>query len=369
MKVTCSRKDFYEGMQTVGRAVSGGRSTLPVLSNVLLKTEGSDRLRLLATDLEIGMDLSVPAIVEAEGATTAPARILTEMLSTLPESEVYMEVDEKDTIHLKCQRSDYNILGLSADEFPMLPEVAEGSGFTIQQALLREMLRQTIFAVATDETRPFLTGVLMVLNGANLRLVATDTHRLALRSAEILSGRDSASAIVPARAMNELQRVLVNEEGPVVEANIADNQIVFTMDGFRLNSRLIEGQFPNYERVIPSSHDKRLTMQTDELSKAVRRASIVARESANRLIFATDEDKLILTAESGEVGRAREEVEMTREGGDIKIAFNAKYLADVLNVMDFEGLHLELTDPLKPGVLKPAEDIDFTYIIMPMQLA
>jgi len=367
MKLTCSRKDLHEAMQTVGRAVSG-RSSLPILSNVLLKSQGSDRLRLVATDLEIGMDLSIPAIVEEDGATTAPARVLTEMLSTLPESDVSIEVDEKDTIHLRCERSDYNILGLSADEFPMLPEVPEASGFTIQQALMREMIRQTIFAVATDEARPFLTGILMVLNSNNLRMVATDTHRLSLRSAEVLSARGSAAAIIPSRAMYELQRVLANEDGPIVEAHIGENQILFTMDDFRLTSRLIEGQFPNYERVIPTNYDKRLTMRTEELLKAVRRARIVARENANRLIFQTDEDRLIITAESGEVGRAREEVEMTREGGDITIAFNAEYLLDALNVMDFEGLHIEMTEPLKPGVLKPAEDVDFIYIIMPMQL-
>ena len=382
LKAICERKDLFEAVQTVGHAVSG-RSALPILSHIMIQGEG-DGLRLLATDLELGISCRIPnARVQEGGALTAPARTLTEVLGNLPEKEVAISVDKSHTVHVKCEKSEYKILGLPAEDYPHLPEVSDTVGFSIPQAKLREMIRQTRFAVGTDEGRPILTGILMVFDGETLKFVATDTHRLAVKTALVKDGRGSQNAIVPARAMNELTRLLTDSEGEV-KVTLSGNQVLFELPGdagVQIVSRLIEGQFPNYQRVIPAEHHKRLTIPVQQLQRAVRRASIVARENAHRVIFRSGEDNLILTAESQVVGNAYEEVEATREGDDVEIAFNSRYLLDVLDAVDTDTLHLELTEALKPGVIRPVpappkegEEADaslapdYLCVLMPMQI-
>ncbi len=384
LKAACPRKELYEAVQTVGHAVSG-RSTLPILSHILIQSEG-DGLRLIATDLELGISCKIPKATVAEaGALTAPAKTLTEVLGNLPDrGDVAVSVDKSHTIRVHCEKSDYKILGLPAEDYPQLPEVQDSTTFSVSQRLLREMIRQTKFAVGTDESRPILTGILMIFDGETLRFVATDTHRLAVKTVSIAEGKGSQNAIVPARAMNELARLLTDADGDV-QVMLSSSQIQFSLPGaseVQIVARLIEGQFPNYARVIPADHHKRLTIPVSELQRAVRRASIVARESANRIILRTDGEKLVLTAESQVVGNAREEVEITREGDDVEIAFNARYLLDLLDVVETEFLHLELTEALKPGIVRPVLQAkteeeaasplslppDYLCVLMPMQI-
>jgi DNA polymerase III subunit beta len=377
LKAICARKDLFEGVQTVGHAVSG-RTSLPILNHILVQAQ-ENSLRLMASDTELTIALSIPARVEEGGGLTAPGRILTELLGSLPESDVALSVDRSHAVRVHCDRSDYKILGLPAEEYPRLPEVKDENRFVIGQRLLKEMIRQTIFAVSTDEARAILTGILMVFEGETLKFVATDTHRLAVRSATVKEGQGSHQVIVPARAMNELQRILTDADGDVL-VRISDNQILFETPGgeggrgITLISNLIQGQFPNYQRVIPTGFQKKLTLQTGPFQKAVRRASIVARNNANRVILRTQDDKLTITAESSLEGAAYEEIEFVREGDDVEIAFNAKYLLDVLGVMDAEGLNLELTESLKPGVVRPisategGEPDEYICILMPMQI-
>ena len=383
LKAICDRKDLFEAVQTVGHAVSG-RSALPILSHIMIQGEG-DGLRLLATDLELGISCRIPgARVQEGGALTAPARTLTEVLGNLPEREVAISVDKSHTVHVKCEKSEYKILGLPAEDYPHLPEVSDSVGFSIAQSKLREMIRQTRFAVGTDEGRPILTGILMVFDGETLKFVATDTHRLAVKTALVRDGRGSQNAIVPARAMNELTRLLSDADGEV-KVTLSGNQVLFELPGdagVQIVSRLIEGQFPNYQRVIPGDFNKRLQIPVVPLQRAVRRASIVARENAHRVIFRSGADgNLILTAESQVVGNAYEEVEATQEGDAVEIAFNSRYLLDVLDAVDSDTLHLELTEALKPGLIRPVpappkegEEADaslapdYLCVLMPMQI-
>lgn len=355
LKAVCPRKALYEAVQTVGHAVSG-RNALPILSHIMVQAE-DDYLRLIATDLELGISCRVEARIQEAGALTAPARTLTEVLGNLPDkSDVALSVDKSHTVRVHCDRSDYKILGLPAEEYPRLPEVRDTASFSIPQSRLKEMIRHTSFAVSTDELRAILTGIYMVFDGETVKFVATDTHRLAVKEAKVTEGRGSQNAVVPSRAMNELTRLLSDADGDV-QVTLSSNQVQFLLPGeqqVQIISRLIEGQFPNYQRVIPATFHKRLTLQSTPLLRAVRRASIVARENAQRVILRTHDDKLVLTAEASGVGNAYEEVEASREGDDVEIAFNAKYLLDVLGVLDSDTtLHLELTEPLKPGVLRP----------------
>lgn len=365
MRAICARKDLYHGIQAVSRAIAG-RSAWPILNNVLVRTEDG-HLRLTAFDLELGIECTVPATIEESGSLTVPAKLIVEVLSTLPEANVQLSVDEQNAVNVKCEKSDYTILGLPPEEFRPLPEIPDDRSFEITQSAIRDMIKQTIFAVSPDESRAILTGVLLVLSGDGIKFVATDTHRLAVRESGVAKAAGEASCIVPRRALDELSRILTDED-TAVTISIADSQIKFVVNGVTIVSRLIEGQFPNYERVIPGECEKKLTIPADELLARVRRASIVARENANRIVFHTDGDCLVMTAESGDVGKAYEELEVVKEGEDIEIAFNAKYLVEFLNVVGTEGLFMELTGPLNPGLMKPVGKSDYLYVLMPMQI-
>jgi DNA polymerase III subunit beta len=375
MQAICPRKDLYEAVQTVGRAVSG-RTPVPILSHILVQPQGDGTLKLTASDTEMWMECRLPARLQQtldgdEGASgfTAPARIFADILGALPDADVHLERPEGgNKIQVRCARSDYQILGLPAEDFPGVPEVTASASFTLPGDILRDMIRHVLFAVSKDDSRPILTGVLVIFNGESLKLVATDTHRLAVRTEKVADGEGEATAIVPARAMNELLRIAA-DDAPV-KISLASGQARFDVGGATMVTRLLEGQFPNYERVIPTGHERKLTLERDEFIRAVKRAAIVARDNSHRVVLETQGAQLVLTAESDKVGSARDEIEVAREGDDIQIAFNANYLGDVLNVVETEGVVLELTEPLRPGILRPIGDnaTDYLCVLMPMQV-
>jgi DNA polymerase-3 subunit beta len=367
VKLTVARKELYEGLQIVGRAVST-QTTLPVLKNVLIEP-GTDAIKLSATDLELGVEVLVPANIPEGGSLTVPARTFSEIIAALPEADVSLAADDRDNLVICCRRSEYRIHGLTAEDFPTLPEVGGSVSLQLPQPLMKAMIRQTALAASDDDTRPILTGVCLVVSEGRLRLVATDTHRLAVRTAAVPDVTGDSTVIVPVRAMNELLRVLSDDEEKTLHVRIDQNQILFRTERVTLVSRLIEGQFPRYERVIPSSHTRRLTIQRDELQSSLRRARIVARDAAakDRVLLAAEGENLVITAE-GDEGRAHEEFEIAREGDEISIAFNVSYMLEVLGVLDTEGVFLELTEPLSPAVLRPVDGDDYLMVIMPMQV-
>jgi DNA polymerase-3 subunit beta len=368
MKLTVARKDLYEGLQTVTRVVSS-HTSLPVLKNVLIEP-GTDAIKLCATDLELGVECLVNANVAEGGPITVPAKTIAEIVAALPEADVSLAAADQNKLVLCCGRAEYQIHGLPAEDFPSLPEVSGDVNLTLPQPLMKSMIHLTALAVSKDETRPILTGICVVLAENQLRLVATDTHRLAVRTAALGDAAGERTVITPARAMNELMRVLGDAEEELLHLKIDQNQILFRTERYTLVSRLIDGQFPRYERVIPSSHTRRLTVPREDFLSVVRRARIVARDAAaaNRLILRTSGENLVVTAEAGELGRAYEEIEIMREGDDIEIAFNAVYLLDVLSVMDADAVLLEMTEPLSPAILRPADGPDYLMVIMPMQI-
>ncbi|MHB9037114.1 MAG: DNA polymerase III subunit beta [Armatimonadota bacterium] len=365
MKVICARKDIFEGVQTAGRAVSP-RTSLPILGHLLITAE-EDKIRISATDLEIGMECVVDARVEEPGQMTVPSKTLTEILAALPDTDVSLSVDESNTVSLKCGTSDYSILGLPAEEFPMLPEVREEVSIIVEHDALRDAIKRTSFAISQDESRAILTGILLQVNEDGAKLVSTDGHRLCLQECSVVEAHGTVNAIIPGRAMNELTRVVPEGQG-TVEVKIAASQVMFQVGETSLISRLIEGQFPNYEKVVPQEHDKKLTIPTDQLLQSVKRAEIVARENSHRTIISVEDGTLTVTAESGNIGRAHEEVEVIKEGDDTKMAFNARYLMDVLNVIDTEAIDVELSGESAPAVIRPQGQLDYTYVLMPMQI-
>jgi DNA polymerase-3 subunit beta len=384
MKISCLQENLARGLATVGRAVAT-RSTLPVLSNILLESD-EGRLRLAATNLEIGVNCWIGARVEEEGRITVPARLLTEFVNSLPPGQIDMELTERtQTLNLKCARYEANIKGIDASEFPDVPtaETISGQGQAQQPTLLhleagafQRMIDQAVFAAATDESRPILTGVLAQFHQGGLTLAAADGFRLAVSSADVGVDLDQASSvIIPARALAELNRVSGEQEEPI-ELMITSqrNQVLFHLANTDLVSQLIEGNFPDYHQIIPKSRTTRTVVATSELLKAVKVAFLFARDAANIVRFNVvpgselTPGQVIITGTSAEFGDNVSEIDADIEGEAIEIAFNARYMIDALSVVGTSEVALETSTPSSPGVIRPVGGDDFLCVVMPMHI-
>jgi DNA polymerase-3 subunit beta len=376
MNVSVMQENLARGLQTVSRAVSP-RATLPVLANVLLKTEEAG-LKLTATNLEIGITCWVPGKVDGEGEITVPARLLTDFVGSLPPGQrVDLVLSPKDrTLKLSCAGSRASIRGIEADEFPVVAAIGAQQPVTsVDARALREALVETVFAAATDESRPILTGVLTRLSGDAMTLAAADNYRIAVRSVTLDKPvSPEVSMVVPARSYAELVRVMPDAEEPV-EITVTPNksQVLFHVDGVDLVSRLIEGQFPNYEPVIPTGHTSRAVIDREAFLAGTRRAQIFARDSANivKIQVGGEEDGagIAITAQAADVGDNADALDAAVEGQPTTIAFNARYLIDVLSNLRSDEAALELSGPLAPGVIRGIGKDDYVHVIMPVRTA
>jgi DNA polymerase III subunit beta len=368
VKLSVMQENLARGLSVVSRAVSS-RSTLPVLANVLLRTEDAG-LKLTATNLEIGITCWIPGRIETDGATTIPARLLTDLVGALPASEkVDLELQGTDTLHLRCGRFATHVKGIDAEEFPTIQTAGERPTTRVSQKVLRRALSETIFAAASDEARPILTGVLARFEGDRLTLAAADNYRIAVRTIDVLDPVEAVSVVIPARALHELERVLSDTDDPVeLVLAQARNQVLFHLEGIDLVSRLIDGQFPNYQQVLPAGHATIAEMDREELLRAVRPAALIASSSANivKLQVGGDGSGITVTA-AAEVGDYTGDVEATVEGDPTQIAFNARYLNDVLSNVAAERFSLELNGPLSPGVFRPVGDAGYVHVVMPVR--
>ena len=369
MKLSVMQENLARGLSVASRAVST-RSTLPVLANILLRTEDAG-LKLTATNLEIGITYWVPGKIDTDGAITVPAKLLTDLVSSLPASErIDLELQPGDTLHIAAGRFETHVKGIDAEEFPAIPSAGERPTTRISQKVLRQALNETAFAAASDEARPILTGVLAKFEGDRLTLAAADNYRIAVKTITVLDPVEDTSLVIPARSLTELSRVLSDTDDPVdVVLAAARNQILFHVDGIDLVSRLIDGQFPNYQQVLPAAHTTRAIVDREELLKAVRVAALIASASANivKLQVGVDGDSGILVSANAEVGDNEGHVEASVEGDGTTIAFNARYLSEVLQNVTAEQFALELNGPLSPGVLKPVGDDQYVHVVMPVR--
>jgi DNA polymerase-3 subunit beta len=370
VKLTCPQENLSRGLTMVGRAVST-RSTMPILSNVLLATDGP-RLRLAATNLELSINCWVEADIEQEGRVAVPARLLQEFVNSLPPAPVSMELNPSNrVVKMHCLRTDGNIRGVSADEFPAIPTVEDGVVYRQPAHLLKDMINQVAIAAATDDSRPIFTGVLTTL-GQTMTMVAADGFRLGLRSLELEGGpQQELSIIIPAKSLQELARILPDGKGQDELVEIAltpnKNQVIFRTASLELVSRLIEGQFPNYKQIMPKEWKTQVIVPTSEFLNAAKTASFFARDSANIVRLHMEPGELTVRAESTELGDNESKIDAIIEGEpSADIAFNAKYLTDALNVVEAEQTKLEITSPGAPGVIKPVDSTDYVHIIMPM---
>jgi DNA polymerase-3 subunit beta len=365
------QENLARGLQVVSRAVSS-RSTLPVLANVLLRTEDAG-LKLTATNLEIGITAWVPGKIDGEGTLTVPARLFNDLVAGLPAGErIDLEADSPTSLRIKAGRYQTQLRGIDAEEFPVIPSPGERPTTRVSQKELKRALSEVVFAAATDEARPILTGVLTRMSGDRLTLAAADNYRIAVRSLPILDPVEDTSLVVPARSYAELMRVMTDTDDPVeIMLASSKSQILFHVEGVDIVSRLIDGQFPNYQQVLPTSHSTRAVVERDELLKAVRISALIASAAANVIrIRMGDEGSgsgSVTVAAAADVGEAQTEVEAAIEGETVQISFNARYLQEALQNLDHDQLALEFSGPLSPGVLRPTEDEDYVHVIMPVR--
>ncbi len=374
MKLSCLQENLAKGLSIVGRAVAT-RSTLPVLSNILLATDES-RLKLSATNLEISVNCWVGANVTEEGAITVPARLLTDFVNSLPPERIDLSlIARTQTLNLRCGRYEANIKGIDAQEFPIILVPEEDKASQFATADLAKMIDRVVFAAATDESRPVLTGVHTELTPQGVTFAAADSYRLSVVSSPIPKApAERISIIIPARALQELRRISGEAESVTMLVSSARNQVFFRMPEVELISQLVEGTFPDYRQIIPTTYNTRMVATTADLLQALRMAAIFARDAANivRLQILPNEGgmgRLIVSATSAEHGDNVSELDVTVEGQPIEIAFNVRYLLDALEVIDTAQVALETRDPTSPGVIKPVGGQDFVHIIMPMHIA
>jgi DNA polymerase III subunit beta len=368
MKLTISKEQIINGLQAVQNIVSA-RTTLPILSNVLLRAEGN-RLEFTATDLDVTICCSVEATVGRVGVTTLPVKRFFGIVRELASPSIELEVDDKQACIITAGPSYYKINGLPAEEFPPIPRFAEKKRVVVPQEKLRSMLRKTSFAISTDETRFVLNGIYFSLRDHKITMVATDGRRLALVDEEVdIPAESNGDFIVPTKAINELIRLL-GTTGEV-EVKFTENQAAFSLQDEKglsvlIISKLIEGNYPNYRQVIPAETKERIALSREELLHALRRAEIMTSEKSNSVKLSFTTNSLAITANTPEIGEARESIAVNYKGGDLAIAFNPIYLMDPLKALENDEVYLELIDELSPGVLKI--NGPFLYVLMPMRM-
>ncbi|HNU98474.1 MAG: DNA polymerase III subunit beta [Verrucomicrobia bacterium] len=368
MKLTIAREQLINGLQAVQNVV-GSRTTLPILSNVLLQAE-QGRLGLTATDLDVSIACGVEAKVEKVGVTTLPARRLFSIVRELGTPEIELEVDEKNVCSLTAGASFFKVNGLPAEDFPPRPGFADSKRVALPQDKVKGMLRRTAFAVSNDEARYVLNGLFFSLREHKVTLVATDGRRLALTDEEVDIGAENQTEfIVPAKTVAELSRLL--QDKGEVEISVGDNQVAFDMRGEGLLnilaiSKLVEGTYPNYQQVIPRESKERIPLVREELVQALRRAELMTSEKSNSVKLSFTRNTLAITANAPEIGEARETLAINYKGPDLAVAFNPSFLLDALKALDNDEVFLELSDELSPGVLKV--NGPFLYVIMPMRM-
>ena len=381
MRISCLQENLSRGLAVVGRAVAS-RPTLPVTQNVLLSTDNG-MLRLSATNLEIAMTTWIGAMVEEEGAVTVPARLLTDFVNSLGSDRIDLEMDPGSRVlKIKSGRSETNVNGTDASEFPPIPTVDDAVVAQAHPSALRTAISRVAFAAATEESRPVLTGVEVKLREGGFTMAAADGFRLAVHHGELTqSAPDEMSVIIPSRTMTEVHRLLGDSSEPVnIMITPQKGQVMFRLQGgdtVELVSQLLQGTFPNYDQLIPQSYTTRAILDLQQTLRATRTAAIFARDGSNivRMHVMPHEEggedgaggRLVISARSEEVGDNEDVVDVAElEGEEGKIAFNSRYLIDVLSVLERGRVAIETTTSSSPGVFKPTDSDDYVHVVMPM---
>ena len=366
MKISCTQAKLNKGLSIVSRVV-GTRTTLPVLSNIYIEAKDG-QLKLSATDLEIGVTTSFGAKIDEDGALTVPARLLSDFIATNSDENLTLE-SKATTLHLKSQHYEANIKGIDPAEYPTLPDISNDALVEIKSADFSRAVSEVVIACAGDDTRPVLSGIYFKFEKGFLNLVATDSYRLAEKKIVVAEVESEKEFIVPARTMQEVLRILSAVENlEKIAISATENQVSFTLDDTQIVSRLIEGAFPNYKQIIPTSFKSSALIDIHEFSSAIKMASLFARQGGNNVKLRLTELEIVITSIADQVGDnvSRVPAEITNESEEI--TFNAKYISDILQVLPDKKLLIEVNDKFSAAVIRPEKGDDFIYIIMPLRV-
>lgn len=363
MKIECDRETLLKGITAVQNAIST-KSTLPILSNILLEA-AKKGLTITGTDLDIGIITTVPVNVTTIGSITVPAKKFLDIIKELPNAPISISVRKNNMVHITCENAQFKIMGIPKDDYPKLPEFKDKDSVVLEQALIKTMLNMTSFAISRDETRYILNGVCITIKKNLIRMVATDGRRLALIERELEPPKAvDKKVIIPIKTVQELQRTL-KEEGEVT-ISFSENQIMFNFGESVIISRLIEGEFPSYEQVIPKEMKDKVVVDREKLLLATRRASLLTSQDSQGVKMDVEKDRMVISKQSPDIGEAREELEVEYKGPQFSIGFNPNYIMDVLKNLDEQSIGFELENPEKPGVIRTKDK--YVYVVLPMQL-
>ena len=362
MKISISLDRFKKGLGIVERIVAS-KSTLPILNNVLIKAEDS-QVVLSATDLEMGVNYYLGGKVETPGSITVPGRVLGNFINSLNDDKISLE-EKNNVLHAKTERSEASLNGMSADDFPTVPKIEGKEILNINSQVLKAAINEVAFSASLDESRPILTGVYFVISNNLLKMVATDSYRLSEKTIKV-NTTENLSFIIPIKTIYELQRMMTLSED--VKIIISENQIMFILTDLELISRIIEGEYPDYEQIVPKAFKTTAILNTGELASNIKSASFFARENANNVKLLFKPNSLEVEAMSSQLGNFKSNLTGQITGEENEISFNTKYLLDVLDKINTEEVSLELVGKLNPGVIKPvSKDANVMYIIMPLR--
>lgn len=364
MKVICSKEHLIEGINIVQKAVST-KSTMPILEGILL--EASTNFKLTGNDLEIAIECYVEADIQEQGSIVLNSKMFGDIVRRLPDSEVLIELLSNNLVIIECENSHFELKGIPADDYPSLPEIKKENAFIINQKTIRDMIRQTLFAVSLDENRPILMGSLLECNDNNVTLVSIDGFRLALRKSTIENVNRNFSVVIPGKTLNEIVKIL-----QPVDENISifstQNQILFDFGNCKVVSRLLEGEYLNYNSIIPKDFESKLRVKTKEILSSLERASLItAEEKKYPVKFSILDDKIVISSNT-EIGAVREEVRVDVSGNRLDIGFNPRYFIEALKVIDDEEIDIFFTSNIGPCTIKPIDNDDYAYMILPVRI-
>jgi len=373
LNIICSQESLSNGIQTVQKAISSRGITLPIYSGILLEAEEDNKVHLFATDLEIGIDCYIPAQVIERGSIVLSNKIFSNLIRKLPGGNIEIQNKKEHTTTIKQGNSKYKILGFSAEEFSSFPEIGIKSKIKLSQKVLKGAIEQIIFAISKDENRAFLSGAYFSIKDNEFQITATDSHRLSTKKIIKTKGMEDCGVIVPYRALSELQKLLSGQDDVFVEINLDERQILFVLypgeekQGIRLVSRLIQGEFPNFEQIIPKDFKTEIKVETEEFMEKMERISIFTEEEVGMVKMQIKNDEIILNIESSNIGEAYEKVKCSKTGDDLDITFNSKYILDILKVINSENANIKFNGNLNPVIVVPEKDEGYLCVIMPIR--
>lgn len=367
MKFTCNQQTLSKALNTVSKAVTS-RTTIPILKGILLKAQ-NDQLILSASDLDMSIEKKIDVSVKEEGALVVSAKLFSDIIRKLPSGEIEIEEQENNTIVIRCKSSEFVILGQPSDEFPCIGEISEKNKLTIEKELLKDMIKRTSFAASIDESKGIIVGVLIEIEENLLHMVALDGFRMAVNREQV-ENDDVRKIIIAARILNEINKIISEtEEDTDLSIILDDKKAVFLLEDTKIVLRLLEGEFIKYKDIIPKQHQTRVIINRSELLDSIERASLLAKEGKNNLIkMAILSDKIVITSRSEE-GNVKEEISISKEGNEMEIGFNSKYVLDVLKVINDDEIVMELNTSVTPCMIKPIEGNAYEYLVLPVRIS